>query len=163
MERYNGKIGVTKEDLTRNDDGPAVMSVSNYGNLTKRRRVYMLRDGKGLGRYALVEYSSLPERFRLRFEAKYGDPEELLRDDRPALVINAEARRYFSGIDKDHYLLQTGDCLPEEKIDEYTQNASVLDALLEEVRRQRLGSNLLKNKTRILREDVYASSDMMRR
>ena len=162
MERYNEKIGVTKEDLTRNDDGPAVMSVSNYDKLVNRSRVYMLRDGKGLGRYALVEYSSLPERFRLRFEAKYGDPEELLRDDRPALVINAEARRYFSGIDKDAYRLPNGDCLPEEKIDEYTQNASVLDALLEEVRRQRLGRNRLKNKTRIIWENIYASSERMR-
>ncbi len=162
MERYRGTIGVTLEDLTRENDGEPIMSKSNYDKLVARGRVNILRPGKGLGSYALIEYSSLPERFRHRFEAKYGDPEELLRDDRPSLVINAEARRYFSGIDKDTYRLPNGDCLPEEKIDEYTQNASVLDMLREEVQKQRAGRNRLKNNTRIIWENIYASSERMR-
>ena len=86
------------EDLTRSDDGEAVMTRYNYDMLVWRRRINILRPGKGLGSRALIEYSSLPERFRKRFEAKYGDPEELLRQDKPALVINAEARRFFAGI-----------------------------------------------------------------
>ena len=90
MQRYGQTIAVTVEDLTRSDDGKAIMSMNNYRNLVRRKQVNILRPGKGLGSCALIEYSSLPERFRRRFESKYGDPEVLLSRDKSALVINAE-------------------------------------------------------------------------
>ena len=92
MQRYGQTIAVTVEDLTRSDDGKAIMSMNNYRNLVRRKQVNILRPGKGLGSCALIEYSSLPERFRRRFESKYGDPEVLLSRDKSALVINAEYR-----------------------------------------------------------------------
>ena len=44
-------------ELTRSDDGEAVMSRSAYDHLVTRGRVNVLRPGKGLGSYALIEYT----------------------------------------------------------------------------------------------------------
>jgi hypothetical protein len=157
MQRYGQTIAVTVEDLTRSDDGKAIMSMNNYRNLVRRKQVNILRPGKGLGSCALIEYSSLPERFRRRFESKYGDPEVLLSRDKSALVINAEARRFFAGLEPGTFRLPNGETLPDDKVEEYTLNASVLDALHEEVEKQRLGRNRLKNSTRIVWENILAS------
>ena len=162
MQRYGQTIAVTVEDLTRSDDGEAVMTRYNYDILVWRRRINILRPGKGLGSHALIEYSSLPERFRKRFEAKYGDPEVLLCQDRRALVINAEARRFFAGVDENSFRLPNGETLPNDKVEEYTLNASVLDVLHEEVEKQRLGRNRLKHSTRIIWENILASAERMR-
>lgn len=162
MQRYGQTITVTVEDLTRSDDGEAVMTYVNYKTLANRGKLIVLRPGKGLGSCALIEYSSLPERFRLRFEAKYGDPEVLLHRDKPALEINAKARRFFAGIELGTFRLPNGETLPDDKVEEYTLNASVLDALHEEVEKQRLGRNRLKNSTRIIWENILASAERLR-
>lgn len=162
MQRHGQTIAVTVEDLTRSDDGKAIMSMNNYRNLVRRKQVNILRPGKGLGSCALIEYSSLPERFRRRFESKYGDPEVLLSRDKSALVINAEARRFFAGLEPGTFRLPNGETLPDDKVEEYTLNASVLDALHEEVEKQRLGRNRLKNSTRIVWENILASAERLR-
>ena len=89
MQRFGHTIVVTVEDLTRSDDGEPVMTMNNYRNLVRRKQLNILRPGKGLGCCALIEYPSLPERFRHKFEAKYGDPEELLSNNKPMITINA--------------------------------------------------------------------------
>ncbi len=75
MERYNNILCVDVSELTRSDDGPAIMSVENCHNLRKRRRVNVVRRGGGMETGALIEYASLPERFKTRYVEKYGDPE----------------------------------------------------------------------------------------
>ena len=105
-------------ELTRPYDGEAVMSRSAYDHLVARGRVNVLRPGKGLGSYALIEYRSLPERFRTRFEKKYGDPEKTMRQDEMPLAMDTDAQRFYH----DH-LLPNGDHLPDEKQAEYTLNA----------------------------------------
>lgn len=82
MEWFGNIIAVTKHDLTRSDDGEGVMSADCYKKLVARGQLTMLRPGKGLGSYALIEYASMPSRFRDRFEAKYGDPEKTMRQMR---------------------------------------------------------------------------------
>ena len=162
MQRYGQTIAVTVEDLTRSDDGEAVMTYTTYEKLSSRKRLKKIDSGGGLGRRVQIEYSSLPERFRKRFEAKYGDPEELLRQDKPALVINAEARRFFAGIEPGTFRLPNGETLPDDKVEEYTLNASVLDVLHAEVEKQRLGRNRLKQSTRIIWENILASAERLR-
>ena len=81
MEYFGNTIAVTMHELTRSDDGEAVMSRSAYDHLVTRGRINVLRPGKGLGSYALIEYRSLPERFRIRFEEKYGEIRKLERED----------------------------------------------------------------------------------
>ena len=150
------------EDLTRSDDGEAVMTYTTYEKLASRKRLKKIDSGGGLGRRVQIEYSSLPERFRRRFESKYGDPEKLLRRDKPALVINAEARRFFAGIEPGTFRLPNGETLPDDKVEEYTLNASVLDVLHAEVEKQRLGRNRLKQSTRIIWENILASAERLR-
>lgn len=162
MQRYGQTIAVTVEDLTRSNDGEAVMTYTTYEKLASRKRLNKIDSGGGLGRRVQIEYSSLPERFRRRFEAKYGDPEELLRQDKPALVINAEARRFFAGIEPGTFRLPNGETLPDDKVEEYTLNASVLDVLHAEVEKQRLGRNRLKQSTRIIWENILASAERLR-
>ena len=89
MEYFGNTIAVTVHELTRSDDGEAVISKSNYDKLVSRERINVLRPGKGLGSYALIEYRSLPERFRIRFEEKYGDPEKTMKQDEMPLASDA--------------------------------------------------------------------------
>ena len=94
MEWFGNIIAVTKHDLTRSDDGEGVMSADCYKKLVARGQLTMLRPGKGLGSYALIEYASMPSRFRDRFEAKYGDPEKTMRQNEITLAADPEAVSY---------------------------------------------------------------------
>ncbi|MEG0807637.1 MAG: kinase [Alistipes sp.] len=162
MEHFGKIVAVTIDDLTRSDDGEAVMSRSCYDKLATRQRINILRPGKGLGSCALIEYTSLPERFRLKFEAKYGNPEDILRPKTMNIKLNAAARCYFSGGDEQAYLLPSGERLTIEKAEEYTLNASVLDVLLALVNDQKADRHRLKNRTPIAWEGIFAQAELLR-
>ncbi|MDH6357214.1 kinase [Parabacteroides sp. PF5-9] len=127
MEYHKRFICVTVEELTRKDDGEAIMSFENYKTLVKRNRATVVRKAGGFGVYALIDYNSLPERFRIRFEEKYGKPEEILKKQAlsETLIEDTKAREYFAD-----YRLPDGTYLPTDKIDEYTINASVLNEII---------------------------------
>lgn len=121
------------------------MSRSAYDHLVARGRVNVLRPGKGLGSYALIEYRSLPERFRTRFEKKYGDPEKTMRQDEMPLAMDTDAQRFYH----DH-LLPNGDHLPDEKQAEYTLNARVLNALRDMLETQKTMRRAYGNHTPVI-------------
>lgn len=100
------------------------MSLAAYRHLVRRSSINILRPGKGLGSYALIEYSSLPLRFRERFEAKYGDPEIIMKRDEISLPQDMAAQEFFR-----NHRLANGESIPEDKQEEYTINARVLNAL----------------------------------
>lgn len=102
----------------------SIMSFSNYRNLSGRKRLNVVQRG-GHGRKALVEYDSLPMRFKVRIEQILGNPYNLVRKDRfiDYLEIDLEAKNYY-----DRYTLADGSALPEKKRKEYTANASILKA-----------------------------------
>lgn len=131
MEKFNDKVCVTFDELTGDADGEPVMTAANWKMLIHRKRINLVRRAC-FGRQALVEYATLPEKYRKKFEAKYGDPVRILSDDHISIVMNEDARDYFS---KATY--PNGERLTDRQIDEYTLNASVLDALLDEVERQK--------------------------
>ena len=85
------------------------MKIYHYDYLIKSKQVNSFRVGKGLGSYALIEYHSLPERFRLRFEAKYGNPEKIMKQEDMPLAVDSEAQKYYH-----EYLLPNGEHLPAE-------------------------------------------------
>ena len=156
MEMFNGKIAVTVAELTDNANGDAVMNWNTYKNMTFRQKVTVLRRGCK-DTPALIEYDSLPERFQKAFVAKYGDPHELSRDDKPHLAINDQAREYFAGA-------TTGDGkhLSAERIEEYTINASVLDLLRDALMAQRTGRKRLNNSTPVSWDGIWATSESLR-
>lgn len=157
MEYFGNIIAVTMHELTRSDDGEAVMSRSAYDHLVTRGRVNVLRPGKGLGSYALIEYHSLPERFRLRFEAKYGNPEKIMKQEDMPLAADSEAQKYYH-----EYLLPNGEHLPEDKQTEYTLNARVLNALREMRGTQKAMRRACNNNTPVIWSNIFATAEELR-
>lgn len=104
-----------------------VMSEANYKKLVTRKQINVVRPGKGLGSYALVEVATLPQRFKDRIKLKYGDMESnILREWFGAhYEIDAKARAFYT-----KFRFEDGSPLPPEHINEYTVNASVLQAVL---------------------------------
>lgn len=132
MELFNGIVCVTYQDLTSEDGGEAVMSKEALRSLLRRNKHLCIRPGIGSGNYALIDYCALPEKYRIRFEAKYGDPQKILEKEikryRLALTINRRAQNYFGN----YKYIKNGEetSLPEKLREEYALNASVLDRLL---------------------------------
>ena len=159
MEYLGNIIAVTVDDLTNEEGGGAVMTYANYLNLTSRRKVLIVvRPGKGLDHPALIDYASLPDRFKARFVAKYGDPEEMLSRDRDALKADAAARAYY-----EEYELADGSRIKSDKIDEYVLNASVLGRLLELINLQRSRRNMSGNRTPLCWDAIYDSCEDLRK
>lgn len=156
MEFFQNKIAVTVEELTSDQGGDAVMTKVNYQNMINRKKIAVLRRGC-YGTPALIEYDSLPERFKKKFIEKYGDPEKSMRKDKPHLAENSEAREYYATM-----ILSSGQRLTDDKIEEYTLNASVLDVLRDGWVAQRVSRKRLNNSTGICWQAIWQTSEQMR-
>ena len=115
-----------------------IMSVPNYKKLASKGGINVVRKGGGLGSYALIEVATLPVRFRERIQEKYGEMKvDILRDwFAQHYVMDAKARAFYT-----RFRFDNGEALPPEHINEYTVNASVLQAVI-----------ALLNDTKILRK-----------
>ena len=115
-----------------------IMSVPNYKQLKARGQINVVRNGGGLGNFVLVEVATLPVRFRERIQEKYGEMKvDILRDwFAQHYVMDAKARAFYT-----RFRFDNGEALPPEHINEYTVNASVLQAVI-----------ALLNDTKILRK-----------
>lgn len=104
-----------------------IMTAANYKNLLRRVQINVVRAGKGLGNYALIEIATLPQRFRERIKEKYGTMEQNILKDwfGQHYRIDAEARSFYT-----RFRFEDGSALPPDKINEYTVNASVLKAVV---------------------------------
>lgn len=150
-------LTVTYTDLTRTDNGDAVMSSDNYKILARRSRINVVVRGGGLGRTAEVEWSSLPERFKMKYVAKYGDPEAALMRQNNMITFDEKAREFFAG-----YTLPDGSGLKEDKQQEYLVNASVLNKLLEMETNQRRQRAQKGNRTPVSWENIFAQCEAFR-
>ncbi|MFR9546139.1 MAG: kinase [Rikenellaceae bacterium] len=130
MERYKGYTCVTLDELTSKDTGPAVMSGPNYKQLVARKRINVMRQGKGLDNYALIDFHSLPERFKVAFIAKYGNPDDVIKSQQKgdAVLEDTAARDFY-----DKYRLADGSSLDDDRIDSYTMTASILNEVIKRV------------------------------
>lgn len=156
MEIFQNNIAVTVEELTSEQGGKAVMTMGNYKTLVKRDKITVLRRGCNCTP-ALVEWASLPDRFKRAFVEKWGDPEKLMRDDRPHLAMNDAAREFFARV-----TLPDGKRLTQELIEEYSLNASVLDLLRDGLMAQKAGRKRLGNTTPIKWDGIWQTSEMLR-
>ena len=104
-----------------------IMSVPNYKKLAAKKEINVVRPGKGLGSYALVEIATMPLRFQERIKLKYGDmKEDVIRNWLGSHYhIDAKARDFYT-----RFRFDNGDTLPPEHIQEYTVNASVIEAVM---------------------------------
>ncbi len=125
--QFYGKIRcISLDELTR---GPnPIMSVSNYKKQCRQKKINVVRPGKGLGHYALIEIATMPQRFQDKITAKYGDMKrDILREWFGShFRIDSKAREFYT-----RFRFEDGSALPPEHINEYTVNASAIKALLD--------------------------------
>lgn len=160
MEYYNNILCVTCEELTSGDD-PVIKYSTLCQNLS-RGNIESVNRGGGEGNVALYSYSSLPEKYKQRWVARHGEPERQMREEMIRGIVkkdeNAESffedYRYEKGGELVH--------LPEGVKKEYTWNASVLNALMEEFKRLSSSNNKLTGFRRNLWELLLATSEEWR-
>ncbi|CAI9676912.1 hypothetical protein HZQ97_16285 [Elizabethkingia anophelis] len=103
-----------------------VMSKSNYDKQCRQGKLNRVRQGKGLDNCALVEFDSIPERFRVEIVKKLGFPP---KKEAQHLILkyyktDYEAIDFFA-----NYLLEDYRRLSPEKQDEYVRNAQMIQAV----------------------------------
>lgn len=134
-EMVNGKAdysrsrtlkGVHPSTLSEEELAP-IMSIPNYKKLAAKEKINVVRSGRGLGGYVLVEIATMPLRFQERIKLKYGDmKEDVIRNWLGSHYhIDAKAREFYT-----RFRFDNGDALPPEHIQEYTVNASVIEAVM---------------------------------
>ena len=118
--------GVHPSTLSEEELAP-IMSIPNYKKLAAKEKINVVRSGRGLGGYVLVEIATMPLRFQERIKLKYGDmKEDVIRNWLGSHYhIDAKAREFYT-----RFRFDNGDALPPEHIQEYTVNASVIKAVM---------------------------------
>lgn len=118
--------GVHPSTLSEEELAP-IMSIPNYKKLAAKEKINVVRSGRGLGGYVLVEIATMPLRFQERIKLKYGDmKEDVIRNWLGSHYhIDAKAREFYT-----QFRFDNGDALPPEHIQEYTVNASVIEAVM---------------------------------
>ena len=118
--------GVHPSTISEEELAP-IMSIPNYKKLAAKEKINVVRSGRGLGGYVLVEIATMPLRFQERIKLKYGDmKEDVIRNWLGSHYhIDAKAREFYT-----RFRFDNGDTLPPEHIQEYTVNASVIEAVM---------------------------------
>ena len=122
MEYYGNALCVSYEDLV---DG-GIMTASNYKAMAHRGKFTVVRKAHGLGNCALIAVDSLPEKYKAEVKKLYpdGNRTRLLEWVKRNYERDQEAYSFF--FDKGN----TGVDLPQDKVLEYTVNASVLNCCI---------------------------------
>lgn len=157
MEFLGKAIAVTVAELTRSDDGAAVMSYKNYQALAYRKNLVVLRPGKGLAHPALIDWNSLPMRFKEAWIEKYGDPNELRKEEMEELRYDTEAVAFFA-----EYQLADGTYLKSSFQAEYVLNATVLNRLVEMAGDQKVIRSRCRMSSRLNWDGIYNECEALR-
>ena len=155
MVYHDNILCISYGELTDgNPDSPEeaqrpVLSTAMYKYMLNKGNIEQVRRGC-FGQSALVAYRSLPERYKERVVAKYGDPERLATQSSLRDMVQRDMRA------EDFYRRYTTDGythLKEEIQRLYVANASVMNAILDLMSKRiatvRLGGG---NSGRVLRE-----------
>lgn len=137
MEYHNGVYCVSARELI---DG-GIMTQGSYAKAAQRKRIEVVRPGKGSGNYALIAVDSLSTEQRIQVEAQFGGKAaHIAAWVRSNYIEDQEAMAFFNNPKK------TGiSNLSIAKRREYVVNASVLNTCIKlydnAVARQRLMGN----------------------
>lgn len=161
MKYLDNELCVTYEELTSGDD-PVIRYNTLRSNIT-RGNIRTAHRGGGEGSHALIVYSSLPEKYKARFVAKYGDPVELLKQQRmrDRVKTDEKARDFYEDYRYEMNGVETS--LSEKLKAEYTLNASVLNALVHDLEDKATNRKMLGNSLSTLWECVAATSENLRK
>jgi hypothetical protein len=164
MEYYENKLCISYKELIAGDPNDKdvtqrpIMSQANYKKMIRIGSLQVARRG-GFERPALIEYKTMPTRFRKLVIAKYGEPEEntvnvVLRD---MIVHDMKAETFYKA-----HEVEPSKGLTSESIAIYTDNASVLNAIIKMVsNRTMLVKGLGGNVKRIWPEVSAALNKLM--
>ena len=83
MQQYNGVLCISGSELIRSEENPTGLMCGNtYRSLVTRKRINVIRRAGGEGRTALIEFKSLPVKYREAIQSRYGDvPAEAVKQD----------------------------------------------------------------------------------
>lgn len=131
MEYFDNILCIDGAEMIVSEVNPdGLMPSGTYKSLVTRRQIRVLRRG-GNGRTALVEYASLPYKYRKLYEGRFGKPErraELLPLER-RLTFDTSAQNYYSEV-----MGPDGERLADahpDMVKRLTNCATVLNALSE--------------------------------
>jgi len=157
MEYYNKIMCVTYGELI-----PEIMAFNTLTSLIQRGNVELARRGGGEGSCALIVYPSLPEKYKRRYEEKYGDPVELLKQQqmKDKIKLDDKARAFFEEFE--YYLNGVQTHLSNKLKDEYTINASVLNVLIHDLNDKAALRKALNNSSRDLWDIITGSCEKLR-
>lgn len=130
MEYYNNILCITGRELILSEANPnGLVPKGTYDSWVARKRVLVLRQGKGEGNYSLISLDSLPEKYRMLAKVRFGEPEVMAQRTglMKYLEIDREAVTWFA-----NYRVGYDDnekSLPDEVQELYCRNAAVLNAL----------------------------------
>lgn len=125
MEYKDHILCVGYDDLV-----PDVMNYDCLRQMVYRKRVRPVVRGGGEGSVALIDYASLPCKYRKKFEELRGDPAELLKREelRERWQTDAAARAFFEAYRYEKNGVEVS--MTDTQIEEHTVNATVLGLLL---------------------------------
>lgn len=121
---YNNRLAVSAGWMF---DDAEIITESNYKWYVRSNKINILRNGGGAGRTALVEYESLPDKYKQKIIKVLGQsPYELYKSHwfEQYLMPDHKARAFF-----ETYITKSGKPLPEDKINEYSIQVQFLNAL----------------------------------
>lgn len=160
MEYFNKILCVTSPELTSGSNPIFKEGTLNvYASKGKVSRVH--RFG-GEGGYTLYAWSSIPQKYKVRYMERYGDPEQRMKEAmvRDRVKLDSKACTWYT----DYKYEMNGEMtkLTPELIEEYTINASVLKELLKMMAQRRAIRQSLNGSTAGAWEVIYKSSEAMR-
>lgn len=130
MEYFNNTLCITGRELIQSDANPVgLVAKGTYDSWVARKKVLVLRQGKGEGNYALIALESLPEKYRKLAKLKFGNPEIMAQREGllKYLEEDREAARWFGGYRIGYD--ENEKSLPDDVQELYCHNAAVLNAI----------------------------------
>lgn len=126
MEFFNNILCVSGTDLIKSESNPnGVLSKPNYDKMVSKDKLRVVRRGC-YGTPALIEFDSLPAKYKAMIEAQYPDPrkEAINAPFAARIKPDAQARELFST-----YTYDGGKSLPTEAVERYCAEAAIFNAL----------------------------------
>ncbi|MGE0931703.1 hypothetical protein [Peijinzhouia sedimentorum] len=129
-EFHNGQLGVKRSFLISDTDKKHERSleVKTYAALQKeaqRKKGLRIKEGKGPGNETLISWQCMPTEWREMCKQHFGNPESEYNALEKHFEINGEAKAYY-----DKFQFENDKYLKAEQKEQYTINASVLDAVI---------------------------------
>lgn len=136
---YNGKIGIYANELIIESPNRKIGSEhgflpeGTFQTLVRRKQLFLLQSGSR-AKPAIIDYDTMRDDIKKQYVAKNGDPRahlaaQLCRNVlEDSIVYSTDAFEYYTNT----YSYDEGKKLPPAKIDEYTMNVRVIEAILHE-------------------------------